>query len=109
MITPPFGLYPLKHGESQDLLLAVTYASLYNLLDLPCGVVPVGVVRKEEEYYEDPYHNDKATKRSKESVKGAEGLPLAVQVIGFPFQEEICLNLMKQIELAMNFKAKPNI
>jgi fatty acid amide hydrolase len=82
---------------------------LYNLLDLPSGVVPVGVVRKEEETYDDPYHNDKATRKSKESVKGAEGLPLAVQVITLPFQEELCLNIMKQIEKGVNFKAKPNI
>ena len=43
--------------------------------------------------------------------KGAEaesavGLPLGVQVIGKPYQDEIVLHAMKQLESAVNFDSK---
>lgn len=34
----------------------------------------------------------------RKAAAGSEGLPLAVQVITLPFQEEKCLGIMKVIE-----------
>jgi fatty acid amide hydrolase len=39
----------------------------------------------------------------KESTKGAEGMPLNVQVVGLPWNEEIVLRVMKELEIAAKF------
>lgn len=40
------------------------------------------------------------------STKGAEGLPLNVQVVGRPWQEELILQVMRQIEEVAHFQKK---
>jgi Asp-tRNA(Asn)/Glu-tRNA(Gln) amidotransferase A subunit family amidase len=39
-------------------------------------------------------------------MKGSEGLPVAVQVVALPFQEEMCLRVMKEIDLETTFYAE---
>ncbi|XP_051802957.1 vitamin D3 hydroxylase-associated protein-like isoform X4 [Acanthochromis polyacanthus] len=78
-----------------------TYTMLYNLLNFPAGVVPVTTVTKEDEeelkHYEGIYQ-DVYDKFFKEAVTGAEGLPVAVQCVALPWQEELCLRFMKEVE-----------
>uniref|UniRef100_A0A3P8S2Z3 Fatty acid amide hydrolase n=1 Tax=Amphiprion percula TaxID=161767 RepID=A0A3P8S2Z3_AMPPE len=78
-----------------------TYTMLYNLLNFPAGVVPVTTVTKEDEeelkYYEGIYQ-DVYDKLFKEAVTGGEGLPVAVQCVALPWQEELCLRFMKEVE-----------
>ena len=33
-----------------------------------------------------------------QAVTGAEGLPVAVQCVALPWQDELCLRLMKEVE-----------
>ena len=47
-------------------------------------------------YY--PNSGDYVFKLVQESCKGASGLPLNLQVIGRPFQEEVVLHAMKELE-----------
>lgn len=49
MIFPPVALPALPHGAAKDLTPAFTYMMLANLLHWPAGVVPVTLVRSEEE------------------------------------------------------------
>ena len=44
-------------------------------------------------------------KKSAEAPE-AVGLPLGVQVIGRPYQEELVLHAMAELERAVNFKSK---
>lgn len=39
-------------------------------------------------------------------MKGTEGLPVNVQVAALPWQEELCLRIMKDIEQALLEKNK---
>ncbi|KAL8178743.1 UNVERIFIED_CONTAM: hypothetical protein K2H54_056038 [Gekko kuhli] len=81
--------------------LATTYTHLYNVLNFPAGVVPVTTVSEADEeelrhykgYYGDPWD-----KRMKEAVQDAVGLPVAVQCVALPWQEELCLHFMKEVE-----------
>uniref|UniRef100_A0A8B9CJZ5 Fatty-acid amide hydrolase 1 n=1 Tax=Anser brachyrhynchus TaxID=132585 RepID=A0A8B9CJZ5_9AVES len=90
-----------NHGYAGKLFAATSYTNLYNVLNFPAGVVPVSTVTRADEeelkhyrgHYGDPWD-----KRLKEAVEGAVGLPVAVQCVALPWQEELCLRLMKEVE-----------
>ncbi|XP_030584230.1 vitamin D3 hydroxylase-associated protein-like [Archocentrus centrarchus] len=77
------------------------YTMLYNLLNFPAGVVTVSTVTAEDEeelkHYKG-YYQDKWDKLFKEAVSGGEGLPVAVQCVALPWQDELCLRFMKEVE-----------
>uniref|UniRef100_A0A8C4GHC8 Fatty-acid amide hydrolase 1 n=1 Tax=Dicentrarchus labrax TaxID=13489 RepID=A0A8C4GHC8_DICLA len=79
----------------------LTYMMLYNLLNFPAGVVPVSTVTAEDEeelkHYKGVYQ-DLMDKSFKQAVSGGEGLPVAVQCVALPWQDELCLRFMKEVE-----------
>ncbi|XP_035509343.1 fatty-acid amide hydrolase 1 [Morone saxatilis] len=79
----------------------LTYTMLYNLLNFPAGVVPVSTVTAEDEeelkHYKGVYQ-DLMDKSFKQAVSGGEGLPVAVQCVALPWQDELCLRFMKEVE-----------
>ncbi|KAM7012154.1 fatty-acid amide hydrolase 1 [Tautogolabrus adspersus] len=78
-----------------------TYTMLFNLLNFPAGVVPVSTVTAEDEeelkHYKGIYQ-DVWDKSFKQAVTGAEGLPVAVHCVALPWQDELCLRFMKEVE-----------
>ncbi|KAM9620155.1 vitamin D3 hydroxylase-associated protein-like [Morphnus guianensis] len=88
-------------GYAGKLLTAISSTMLYNVLNFPAGVVPVSTVTEADEeelklyqgYCDDPW--DRALKQA---VAGAVGLPVAVQCVALPWQEELCLRFMKEVE-----------
>ncbi|XP_075615609.1 fatty-acid amide hydrolase 1 isoform X2 [Balearica regulorum gibbericeps] len=96
MLGPALGIgYPGK------LSVAVSYTMLYNALDFPAGVVPVTMVTDEDEeelksykgYFQDWWDRTLA-----KAFHGSVGLPVAVQCVALPWQEELCLRFMKEVE-----------
>ncbi|XP_051788760.1 fatty-acid amide hydrolase 1 [Erpetoichthys calabaricus] len=96
MLGPAYNL-----GFAGHLTTAVSYTALYNLLDFPAGVVPVGRVTEKDEmelknykgFYEDIWD-----KLFKKAVEDGLGLPVSVQCVALPWQEELCLRFMKEVE-----------
>ncbi|CAK6955366.1 fatty-acid amide hydrolase 1 [Scomber scombrus] len=83
------------------LTSALSYTMLYNLLTFPAGVVPVSTVTAEDEEELKHYkgiHQDLWDRLFKEAVSGGEGLPVAVQCVALPWQDELCLRFMKEVE-----------
>uniref|UniRef100_A0A3P9BHP1 Fatty-acid amide hydrolase 1 n=1 Tax=Maylandia zebra TaxID=106582 RepID=A0A3P9BHP1_9CICH len=80
---------------------AISYTVVYNLLNFPAGVVTVSTVTAKDEeelkHYKGCYQ-DMWDKLFKEAVTGGEGLPVAVQCVALPWQDELCLRLMKEVE-----------
>ncbi|XP_053539823.1 fatty-acid amide hydrolase 1 isoform X1 [Ictalurus punctatus] len=80
---------------------ALSYTALYNVLNFPAGVVPVTEVTAEDEdqlkHYRG-YFGDGWDKTFVEAVRGGVGLPIAVQCVALPWQEEMCLRLMREVE-----------
>uniref|UniRef100_A0A8C6ZSN7 Fatty-acid amide hydrolase 1 n=1 Tax=Nothoprocta perdicaria TaxID=30464 RepID=A0A8C6ZSN7_NOTPE len=80
---------------------ALSSTMLYNILNFPVGVVPVTKVTEADEeqlqlysgYLDEPW--DKGLRKA---VEGAVGLPVAVQCVALPWQEELCLRFMKEVE-----------
>ncbi|XP_039340934.1 vitamin D3 hydroxylase-associated protein-like [Mauremys reevesii] len=100
MLCPALGP-AFNKGYPGKLFAASSYTNLYNVLNFPAGVVPVSAVTEADEeelknykgHYGDPWD-----KRLREAVEGAVGLPVAVQCVALPWQEELCLRFMKEVE-----------
>ncbi|KAM4722933.1 vitamin D3 hydroxylase-associated protein-like [Rhinophrynus dorsalis] len=97
----------LTIGYPGKLSTAVSYTILYNVVDFPVGVVPVTTVTREDEEalksYEG-YHKDFWDKLLRKAVKDSVGLPVAVQCVALPWQEEQCLRLMKEVETLTHWR-----
>ncbi|XP_074491641.1 vitamin D3 hydroxylase-associated protein-like [Sebastes fasciatus] len=83
------------------LSTALSYTILYNLLNFPAGTVTVSTVTAEDEEELKHFkgiHQDHWEKLFKQAVSGGEGLPVAVQCVALPWQDELCLRFMKEVE-----------
>jgi len=111
VIAPGLGLPALKHGGSRDLTLACSYSFTYNLLHYPAGSLPIGLTEAyEATSYECPSEQeDPFAKKARETVMGSEGLPVNVQVVALPYQDEVVVRVMRIIEKAINFKERPTM
>jgi len=69
------------NGQAVDYMQSMIYTQWFNLLGNPAVVVPVS--------------------------KSPDGLPIGVQVIGLPYQEELVLKVAAVIESVGGFKAPP--
>ncbi|XP_032755437.1 fatty-acid amide hydrolase 1 [Rattus rattus] len=90
---------------------AISYTVLYNCLDFPAGVVPVTTVTAEDdaqmEHYKG-YFGDIWDIILKKAMKKSVGLPVAVQCVALPWQEELCLRFMREVEQLMTPQKQPS-
>ncbi|XP_037598750.1 fatty-acid amide hydrolase 1-like [Cebus imitator] len=97
------GCFP-KSSECQS------YSSLYNVLDFPVGVVPVATVTPQDEeelvFYKG-YYGDSSDKHFPEVVSGSVGLPVAAQCIALPWEDELCLWFMKEVDTLVKNQRGP--
>ncbi|XP_032821859.2 fatty-acid amide hydrolase 1 isoform X1 [Petromyzon marinus] len=93
----------LKIGHGGKLSALTVFHILYNLLNFPAGVVPMGTVTVQDEQELSDYrghYGDIWEKAFPKAVAGGVGLPLSVQCVALPWQEEQCLRLMREVENA---------
>lgn len=67
------------------------------------------VVRDDEQYYEDigGRNNDRAVAMAKEVCRESAGLPIGVQLVGWPNDDERVLRVMKELENAIGKMPSP--
>ncbi|CAL8307794.1 unnamed protein product [Lota lota] len=90
-----------NHNYAGKLSCAVSSTIIYNLLSFPAGVVPVSTVTPDDEIQLKQFKGnfqDLWDKQFVKAVAGGEGLPVAVQCVALPWQEELCLRFMKEVE-----------
>jgi len=110
VVTPAIPIPAPPHGLTGDITSAYSYMFVANMLDWPCGSLPITLVRREEVHYNNCPHNDHYTSLIKDKVMpGSEGMPLSVNVMTGAFEDEKCLRVMKEIEQAVKFSALPPI
>lgn len=85
-----------QHDATADFTPASVYTMRYNVLNLPAGVVTVTKVRPNET--ERPERSDRLDKRAASIQRGSAGLPIAVQIVGRPFREDVVLRAMMHVE-----------
>lgn len=96
VLCPPTVTPPAIRDRTGDWSLGAWPTMRYNLLDLPAGVVPVGVVRPDEQTLSEP--GDRLDARAAEFLADSAGHPVAVQVVGRPWGEAPVLAAMARIE-----------
>ncbi|KAK3557338.1 hypothetical protein QTP70_026583 [Hemibagrus guttatus] len=86
---------------SGRLTSGTSYTALYNVLNFPVGVVPITKVTAEDEdqlrHYKGTF-GGYADKLLIKALQDGVGLPLAVQCVSLPWQDELCLRLMRELE-----------
>ena len=100
LITPVLPVVAIPHNIISELAIVSVYTGIYNFLDFPSGSVPVGsvTVTDEADIASYPVDGNPLLKMIKNGMKGIEGLPLSVQVVGLPYEDEKVLNAMKTVE-----------
>ncbi len=100
MLCPVVGTPAFRHGASEHLMDAVSYAFAYNILGFPAGTVPVTTVRPDEESGR-PVSSDPSDLAAAEGDRGSAGLPVGVQIVGRPWEEHRVLAVMQALEAAL--------
>ncbi|KAL7058468.1 hypothetical protein AAHC03_017039 [Spirometra sp. Aus1] len=100
------------------------FTTIANLLGLPAGTLPSGLTversdleklrhactdtlttpyadKTEAAYYKGFGHRSPSHYYQFQLQEGTEGLPIAVQVVGLPWQDELCLYAMSEVEAAV--------
>ena len=78
---------------------AALYTFIWNLIGNPAGTIPIRFTKPgETSFGYDQNGGDGDNKACRRAMEGSEGMPLTVQVIGLPFQDEKLVGIMKLIE-----------
>ncbi len=96
VLCPPHALPAMQLGTSGDLSLTLNYPFRYVMLNFPAGVLPITRVGEDEQNWRKP--SDMVEKRCAEVEAGSAGLPVGVQVVARPWQEDRVLAAMIAIE-----------
>ena len=111
LILPPVASVATPHTVIRDLLFVLSYTFLPNLLHWPAGVVPVTLVREDEQEYNvnkiPPNQRDSVANVLHKAMEGSKGLPVGVQVITKRWEDELCLYIMSEIEQGVEFQGRP--
>eukprot|EP01001_Neometanema_parovale_P006188 NODE_2564_length_1390_cov_59.355170_g2437_i0.p1 GENE.NODE_2564_length_1390_cov_59.355170_g2437_i0~~NODE_2564_length_1390_cov_59.355170_g2437_i0.p1 ORF type:complete len:322 (+),score=58.33 NODE_2564_length_1390_cov_59.355170_g2437_i0:333-1298(+) len=102
LICPGLGLPAWPHFESKTVMQACSYTFLWNNLHFPAGTVPVTYVQQGEEAYSSD-KKDKITNAAIKCCENTAGLPIGVQVVTLPHEDELCLKAMRDVESVVGF------
>lgn len=103
LVSPSFATPAYKHGGSEKGTLGVCFTALYNFLGMPTGTLPVFKLEEDDEI--EDVVNDLVTDALKDMCKDSKGMPVGVQVAGFPWEDESVVGLMTEINSLMGLKS----
>ena len=97
VLCPAHATPAVPHTKSAEFLLAGSYSMLWNLVQFPAGVVPVTSVSKGETARQ-PLTRDRIETTAILVDRESVGLPVGVQIVGRPSQDEAVLDCMIALE-----------
>ncbi|OXA40478.1 fatty acid amide hydrolase 1 [Folsomia candida] len=105
VLCPTYPFPAVPHHMPGRLQPSVFYTMIWNLFDFPAGVIKWGTESGEKV---DKYdcQNDMVLRTGKQGAKQATGMPISVQIVGLPFQEELVLRGLAELEAVSPYKKK---
>jgi len=104
LIMPVIATPAWRHGDSKLIgAFGFGYTMLGSVIGCPAGTIPITQVKKEEQFFKDE-HLDMFTKKFNKVLQQSDGMPIAVQVMTLPYEDEKCLAIMKILESQVRFK-----
>ena len=94
LLSPIWPHCAIKASNVKDMGLMLDYSILWNLTGFPAGILPVTKVLSTEQSYTDHYQ-DHWTKVLNDDCQDSEGMPICLQIIGYAFEDEKVLGIMK--------------
>jgi Asp-tRNA(Asn)/Glu-tRNA(Gln) amidotransferase A subunit family amidase len=109
LIVPAFAFPAIPYDACSDLFSAAFETGLYNMLDYSVGCLPVGKVTSDDDKTladETQWSTgwNPILKRIRSASANSVGLPVNVQIVGLPFEDEKCLTLMRILEKELTQK-----
>mmetsp|Transcript_20771 Transcript_20771/g.38623 ORF Transcript_20771/g.38623 Transcript_20771/m.38623 type:complete len:574 (-) Transcript_20771:117-1838(-) len=102
VISPIYCFPAPLHEGTMGLMAPCSYSFLWNTVAYPAGMVPVTNVLESETSYS--CESSIFTKYFNQTMAGAAGMPVGVQVIGLPNKDEQVLAVMQLIEQMAGFR-----
>ncbi len=96
LLCPPFATPAAQHTSTREFMPAGAYASIFNVLQLPAGVLPFTTVQREETSR--PASPSRLERMAAGIDAGSTGLPVGVQLVGRPWDEHVVLAAMIALE-----------
>jgi fatty acid amide hydrolase len=96
IVSPPFATPALPHGGAKRFVLAASASMLWNIAQLPAGVVPVTRVRADEAQRADA--RGVLGKLAARVDAISAGLPVGAQIVGRPWADARVLAAMAAVE-----------
>jgi fatty acid amide hydrolase len=96
LLCPPLATPALPHGASENFALASSYSMVFNVTQMPAGVVPVTRVRGGETVRAES--RDSVERNAARIDARSEGLPVGVQVVARPWKDHVAIAVMAAIE-----------
>ncbi|KAI3382063.1 hypothetical protein SNEBB_005962 [Seison nebaliae] len=100
-VFPGFGCNQVDVGKTNQLRDAFSYTALYNVNDYPVGVVPMtNVTEEDEEALRQLFHNSQNLHETNvlRYAMGNVGAPVGIQIAAKPFDDELILRLIQQLQ-----------
>ena len=101
ILSPGMPMPAIKLGISNKCFLSCLYMFIWNFLDMPSGVITVGNVKENEQFYDSEF-DDEMSQILKENAIGSEGMPMGVSITSRVFNEEVVIQIMKDLENNLN-------
>jgi amidase len=105
VVAPGFGIPAVPHNLSVHATAAGSYTVLYNVLNYPSGVLPVGTVLPIDTCDDNTSWNgtehveySERELRKAYDVDAMKNAPLGVQLVGRPYEEERVLAFMEHVQ-----------
>ena len=105
VISPGFAIPAMKTKSADMIATTACYTFLYNFLGVPAGSLPVTRVQAGEDIYDEKVGNTQQIyeKEIAKDMKGSVGMPMNVQVVTLPWQDEKCIAAMRVVEKLIPF------
>ena len=100
IVCPAHATPALPHGMAKDCPVAGSASMLFNVLQFPGGVVPVTRVRPDETKRASP--RGRLERHAAKVDEASAGLPIGVQLVARPWQDEEVLAAMRVVERAVS-------